>query len=187
MRRVLLHDCFGAADQILSLLGIDFLVDLSRQVLEFLVVPLRIVLRSILAVPGVEVVGGIEQCRYEAPDRQVVIAARTIGEPYRIDYRAQIAFDAERFFEHRLDRLRPELEDRKLADHEVQAFDPAGLAAGRHQRPGFLDRSGGIRLVARPLVALLLWGGVVRERVDKAADYHRRYILHHLDQRWPAK
>src|SRR3954452_22095966 len=118
------------------------MVDLSRQGLEFRIVPLRIVLRPVLAVPGVKVVGGVEQCRYEAPDRQVVIATRTIGEPYRIDYRAQIAFDAERFFEHCLDRLRPELEDRKFADHEVQAFDPAGLAGGRHQRPGLLYSRG---------------------------------------------
>src|ERR1044071_3221912 len=98
---------FGRRGEIVALLGIDFLVDLSRQGLEFLVVPLRIVLRPVLAIPGVEVVGGVEQCRYEAPDRQVVIAARTIGKPYRVYYRAQIAFDAERFFEHRLDRLRP--------------------------------------------------------------------------------
>ena len=110
-----------------------------------------------------------------------------IGEPYRIDHRAQIAFDAERFFEHRLDRLRPELEDRELADHEVQALDPAGLAGGRHQRAGFLDRSGRIRLVAEPLVALLLRGGVVGERVEKAADHHRRHVLDDLDQRRPVE
>lgn len=38
-RRILLHDRFGAADQILTLLGVDFPVDLGRQGLEFLVVP----------------------------------------------------------------------------------------------------------------------------------------------------
>src|SRR5215469_18408359 len=113
--------------------------------------------------PGVEVVGGVEQRRYNSPDCQVEIATRGVSEPHRFEHRAQIAFDVERLFQHRLDGLRPELEDVDVADHEVQALDTVRMTGCRHKRAGFLDCSLRIRLVAEPLVALLFWRSEVRE------------------------
>ena len=50
------------------------------------------------------------------------------------DDRAQVALDIERFLQHRLDRLRPELEAGDVADQEVQPLMPFGVAGRRHQR-----------------------------------------------------
>src|SRR5215470_1424979 len=53
-RRVLLHDRLGLADQLEPLLGIDLTVDLGQERVELGIVPLRVVLRPALLVPGVE-------------------------------------------------------------------------------------------------------------------------------------
>ena len=81
-RRILFHDGLGLVDQRQALGGIDFPIDLRRQRLEFLVVPERVVLRAVLAVPGVEIVGGIDQGRHDGPDRQVEMPARGVFEPH---------------------------------------------------------------------------------------------------------
>src|SRR5262245_7399810 len=54
--RVLFHDHLGLADVLQALLGIDLAVDLRQQSGELRIIPLRVVLRSALLVPGVEVV-----------------------------------------------------------------------------------------------------------------------------------
>ena len=64
------HDRFGAADQFLTLLGVDFPVDLGRQGLKFLVVPERIVLRPVFAATAARAEGRLPVltvgCRREA-------------------------------------------------------------------------------------------------------------------------
>jgi hypothetical protein len=42
--------------------------------------------------------------------------------------------------EHRLDRDRPELEGRDVADDEVEVLEAVGVARFLHQTPGFLHR-----------------------------------------------
>src|SRR5215469_11757099 len=52
--RILFQDSFGLADHGQALAGVDFPVDLRGQGLELTVVPERIVLRAVFAIPGVE-------------------------------------------------------------------------------------------------------------------------------------
>src|SRR5712691_7916708 len=52
-RRVLLQDSFGLQDQRFALGLIELAIDLRQEVLELLVVPPGVILRSALAVPGI--------------------------------------------------------------------------------------------------------------------------------------
>ena len=63
----------------------------------------------------------------------------------------RLHLDVESFLQHRLDRLRPQLEARHVAHQEIEPLDAVGVAGGGHQRLGLLDRRGGIVLVADPL------------------------------------
>ena len=75
-RRVLLHDGFGLMDQLQTPGGIDFTVNPRGQRLELRIVPERVVLRAVLAVPGAERVGGIEQAPDDGPDRSATSTRR---------------------------------------------------------------------------------------------------------------
>ncbi len=68
--------------------------------------------------------------------------AGDVVEPHRFDDRAQVALDVEPLLQHRLDRLRPELEAGDVAHQEIQALDAVGMAGRRQQRLRFLDRGG---------------------------------------------
>ena len=61
------------------------------------------------------------------------------------------------------------------------------MTCRRHQRAGFLDGGRRIGLVAEPLGELLLGRGEFRERIDKAADHHRRHVLYHIDEDRPVE
>src|SRR5215472_17881791 len=89
LRRILLHDAFGLTDQRQALAGVHLAVDLPSQHLEFGVLPERVVLRTVFAVPGVEVIGWSEQGAYDSPNRQVVVAVLDVVEPDRLDDGAQ--------------------------------------------------------------------------------------------------
>src|SRR6516164_9304605 len=58
---------------------IDFSVDLHGQRLELRIVPERVILWAVLAVPGTERVGRIEQGPDDRPDRQVEMPACRVG------------------------------------------------------------------------------------------------------------
>ena len=51
-----------------------------------------------------------------------------------------------------------------------------------HQCASFLDRRCLIDLIADPFGQLLLRRGKLRERIDEAADHHRRHILDDIHQ-----
>ena len=61
------------------------------------------------------------------------------------------------------------------------ALDAVRVAGRRHQRLRLLDRGGRIGLIAEPLASSLR-RGEFRERVDEAADHHRRHVLDDVDQ-----
>src|SRR5262249_4002580 len=80
-RRGLFPALFRLPDQRQAFVWVDFAVDLVDQIIEFLVVPERVILRTALTVPGVEVIRGIEQSRHDCADREVVIPVYRIVEP----------------------------------------------------------------------------------------------------------
>src|SRR5919197_275161 len=55
-RRILLQDVLGLMNQGFALAVVDLAIDLGYEGLEGRIRPLRVVLRSILAVPGIEVI-----------------------------------------------------------------------------------------------------------------------------------
>src|SRR5437763_234041 len=55
-RRVLFHNGFGLPHQCQALGGIDLAVDLVDQIVEFLIVPERIILRPAGAIPRIEII-----------------------------------------------------------------------------------------------------------------------------------
>ena len=128
----MLHNGFRLADQRQAFAGIYLPVDLIRQRLKVLIVPERIVLRTIFAVPGIEIVRRIEQGRHDGSDRQVVVAALGVVEPHRFNNRAQIALDIERLLQHSLDGLRPEFEGRNVANQVIQPLDALAVTRRRH-------------------------------------------------------
>src|SRR5215510_7521453 len=55
--RILFKDRFSFANQVLALGIVEFTIDLRQDLFEILVAPLGVVLRTIFAVPGAEVIG----------------------------------------------------------------------------------------------------------------------------------
>ena len=51
-----------------------------------------------------------------------------------------------------------------------------------HQRAGFVDRSRGVRLIAKSFGELLFRRGELGERIDEAAKHHRSDILDDFHQ-----
>jgi hypothetical protein len=92
------------------------------------IVPERVVLRPIGAVPGVEVIGRVEQSRDDGADRQIVIAGRRVTEPNRFNNRPQVGLNT-RLLQHRLDGLAKELVMVEIPHHEIQGAH-AALAGG---------------------------------------------------------
>ena len=80
--RVLLKDRLGLPHQVLALGGVQFAVDLEQEGLERRVMPLRLVLRAVLAIPGVEVIGRIDQHRGLNVDGDVEGAPLRFPEPH---------------------------------------------------------------------------------------------------------
>ena len=113
------------------------------------------------------------------------MSAGGIVEPHRLHHRTQIALHTDVLLQHRLNRLRPQLERGDITNHEVEAFDAVGVAGGGHQRFGLIDRRGRILLVANPLEQLIGRRGELRERVHEAANSHRRHILGDIHQNMP--
>ena len=113
-------------DEFMAFGRIDLPVDLIDQRVKFLVVPHRIVLRSARAIPGIEIIRRIEQRRDDRADRQIEMAAGGIVEPDRLDRRAQVALHIEPFLQHRLDRLRPQLEARHVAHQKIEPVNAVG-------------------------------------------------------------
>src|SRR5207302_9209479 len=113
--------------------------DLIQQGVEFGVVPGRVVLGAASPVPGVEIIRGVEQGRYDGPDSQIVMPGGDIVEPYRFYDCTQVALDIEALLQHCLDGLRPELEAGDVAHHEIQTLDPVGMTCRGQQRAPFLE------------------------------------------------
>src|SRR5437879_4485276 len=79
-RRILLENRLPLADEGSSPAVVQLAIDLGDQPLERGVVPLRVVLWSVFAVPRVEVVRRVDQCRDDRADAQVEIAALRLLE-----------------------------------------------------------------------------------------------------------
>src|ERR1700722_17335247 len=79
-RRILLHDHLGVADQGETLLRVDLGVDLGQQGIELVVAPEAVILRTVLLVPGVEVVRRVEQGRDHGADREIEVAGLDVVE-----------------------------------------------------------------------------------------------------------
>src|SRR6202040_41797 len=78
--RILFHDGFGLADQGQALAGIHFPGDPRGACLGPLFFPKRVVLRTVFAIPRIEVVGGIEQGRDDGADSQVEMPIGSVVE-----------------------------------------------------------------------------------------------------------
>ena len=144
--------------------------------------PLGVVLRTVLAVPGVEVVRGIDQRRHDGTDGEVEFPRQSLVEPHRHLHRTQVGLDVQDFPQHGLHGHRPELEAGRLADHEIHVLDAVGIAGRGHQLARLADGGGGVGLVTRALGQFVRRRGEIRERVDETAHQHRRYVPHHVHQ-----
>src|SRR5262249_16245338 len=93
--RVLFKDRFSLPDQVLAHSVVEFAVNLGQEGLERRVVPLGEVLRAVLAIPGMEVIGWVDQCGRLNIDGDVEGAPLCFAEPHRWLDSPQSRFDAD--------------------------------------------------------------------------------------------
>src|SRR5438309_2322887 len=181
-RRILLENRLPLADEGSSPALVQLAIDPGDQPLERGVVPLRVVLWSVFAVPRVEVVRRVDQCRDDRADAQVEITALRLLEKGGDLDRPELRLDVERLLEHRLDRNRPELPAGALPDDEVDVPEAGGIPGRGHQAPGFLDCRLGILLIAEPLDHFVPWGRPLGEGVDEASQQVGCRLLDDVDE-----
>src|SRR5437660_4259608 len=181
-RRIVLEDRLPLAYEGSSPAVVQLAIDLGDQLLERGVVPLRVVLGSVRAVPRVEVVRRVDQRRDDRADAQVEIAALRLLEKGGDLDRPALGLDVERLLEHRLDRDRPQLPAGALPDDEVDVPEAGGIPSRGHQAPGFLDRRFGILLITEPLDHFVPWGRPLGEGVDEAAQQVGCRLFDDVDQ-----
>src|SRR5437870_5851213 len=123
---VLFTDRLRLPDQVLAFGIVQLAVNLRQECLERWVVPLRVVLGAILAIPGPEVIRWVDKHGCLNVDGDVKGAPLRFPEPHRRLDGAQVRLDAD-VLEHLLHGGSPSLERRRIADHKVDPFEALGM------------------------------------------------------------
>ena len=138
---------FCLPNERLALRRIALAVDLWHEGLEGGIVPMRVILGTVVRIPGMKIIRGIEQGRHNGANCQIKVLCLGFVKPDGHLHGPPVRLDLECLFEHGLNGIGPELKDGNFADHEVDILEALAIARGRHELSRFLDGGGGVALI----------------------------------------